>query len=115
MVAHFLDERILVRRGEFGFLDVAGENDRLVGQQEETALDDFLVRPQRERQRVGRFARVQMGAKLFQQALLQQGVLVAALHVLGDFFPPFFDRFDVGQHQLGVDDFDVAHRDQCRR
>ena len=44
VVAHFLNERVLIRRGEFGFLDVAGENDRLVGQQEETALDDFLVR-----------------------------------------------------------------------
>ena len=51
-----------------------------------------------------------MDADQFQQALFQQRVLVAALHVLGDFFAPLFDRFDVGQHQFGVDDFDVAHR-----
>jgi len=49
VVANFLDERVLVRRGEFGFLDVAGEDGRLVGQQEKTALDDFFVRGQRKR------------------------------------------------------------------
>ena len=42
-------------------------------------------------------------------------MFVAALHVLGDFFPPLFDRFKVGQHQFGVDDFDVAHRVHAAR
>ncbi len=110
VVAHLLDERILVGGGEVAFLDVAGEDDRFVGQQKETAHDGFFVGRQRKPERAGRFACVQVRANFSQQMFLQQRVFVAALHVLGNFFPPFFDRFDVGQHQFGVDDFDVAHR-----
>ena len=110
VVAHFLDERIFVGGGEVGFLHVAGEDRRLVGQQEETPDDGFFVRRQRQAERVGRLAGVQVRANLFQHVLLQQRVFVAAFHVLGDFLPPLLDGLEVGQHQFGVDDFDVAHR-----
>ena len=36
--------------------------------------------------------------------------LSAALHVPGDFFQPLLDGLQVGQHQFGRHDLDVAHR-----
>ena len=109
VVTHLLDKGILAGGGEVAFLDVAGEDGWLVGQEKETAQDDFFIGRKGQRQRVGRLARVQVGANFFQQVFLQLRMFVRAFHVLGDFFPPLFDRFDVGQHQFGGDDFDVAH------
>jgi len=42
---------------------------------------------------------VQMGTNLFQQVFLQQRVFVPRFTSLA-IFPPFFDRFDVGQHEF---------------
>ena len=44
VVAHFLDERIFVGGGEVGFLHVAGENGRLVGEQEKSSGDRLFPR-----------------------------------------------------------------------
>ena len=40
----FLHVRICIRLGQIGFLDVRGENGRLVGEQKEAARDRFFFR-----------------------------------------------------------------------
>ena len=99
-----------VRRGEVALLHVGGEDGRLVGEQEEAADDELFLRGQRQPEGVGGLAGVQVRADLLQQVRLQQGVLVAAFDVARDLLQPLLDGLQVGQHQLGGDDLDVAHR-----
>ena len=109
VLADLDDVGIGVGRREIGFLDVAREDRRLVGEQEE--------RP-RERAILGRtvgtaerrLAGVERRLERRQHDFFRRGRLVAALGVLGDAFAPPLHGVEVGEDQLGVDDLDVAHR-----
>jgi hypothetical protein len=97
-----------VRVGEVGVLHVAREDRRLVGEQEELPRDRLLLRRHRHRQH--RLAGVERRLDLGQHGVLRRRGLLALLDVLGDALALLLHRLEVGEHQLGVDHLDVAHR-----
>ncbi len=72
--------------------------------------DDFLAGGQRQAERVGGLASVQVGPEFLQQVRLHQGVLVAAFNLARNLFQPLPDRLQVGQHQFGGHNLDIPHR-----
>ena len=63
VIAHLLDQG-MGRERRVPLLDIAGQDRRLVGQQEKAALDDFFIRRHGQRQGMGRLAGVQVRFKL---------------------------------------------------
>ena len=57
-----------------------------------------------------RFAGVEGCFDFHQYGVFGSGALVAAFDLFRDALAPFFYGFEIGEHQLGVDDLDVAHR-----
>ena len=57
-----------------------------------------------------RFAGVEGCFDFHQHGVFGSGALVAAFDLFGDALAPFFYGFEIGEHKLGVDDLDVAHR-----
>jgi len=109
VVTHLLNKGILAGGGEVAFLDVAGEDGWLVGQEEEAAQDDFFIGRKGSASVLAGLPVSKWAPTFSSRCSSNWRMFVRAFHVLGDFFPPLFDRFDVGQHQFGGDDFDVAH------
>ncbi len=93
---------------EIGFLDVAREDRRLVGEQEERTRERAILGRQRHRER--RLAGVERRLERRQHDFFRRRALVAALDVLGDAFAPPLHAVEIGEDELGVDDLDVAHR-----
>src|SRR6266568_8125303 len=102
--------RISVHTGQVALLHVGGENRGFVGQKEEAPDHEFFLRGKRQRQCVGGFTGVQVGADLFQQVRLQQGVFVSAFDLARNLLQSFADGIEIGQHQLGGNDLNIAQR-----
>jgi hypothetical protein len=64
----------------------------------------------RKLERQSRFSVVEMGNELFAQGKFSLGRLVACSCTLGDPVPALFRPRKIGENQLGIDHFNVAHR-----
>ena len=107
VIRDLLDEGILFGGGEIALGDVAGEEHGLGGEQlEELHQRDLLGCGD---EGVGGLARVQVRGKFLQQRQLENGLLVAGLGLLLGLVDALGDRVEVGEHELGGDDLDVAH------
>ena len=106
--ADFEDVGILVGGGEIGFLHVAGEDRRLVGEQEERLGDDFFLRRELDGERG--LAGVETRFKFFEHGVLGERRLCRrAWRPWRRFSRRFLHGFEIGEDEFGVDDFDVAH------
>jgi len=109
--AHFADERMCVGvlrgRGEIGLGDIAGENAGL-GAEEEEALEQlplFFGAFEGD----GGLASVKMGDQALAEGEFGLRVFFASFRILFGLVLAALDGVHVGEDQLGVDDFDVAH------
>ena len=112
---HVLQRRVRFHRAgnrsEIALGHVAGEERRLRAEQEKFARDQFLFR--RELKSDRRFS----GVEMRQELVHDSDFGLRAFRSGPDFFlqtvVPFLERREIGQDQLGVDDFDVANRIDC--
>ena len=88
------------------FAHVAGEDRGLVRQQEIRRRQRALFRRQLDGER--RLPLVDRRLDLAEHRVLRHRPLVAALGVLGEALAPLLHDLEVGEHELGVDDVDVA-------
>jgi hypothetical protein len=103
-----LHERILRGGGEIALGHIAGEEHRLGGEQLEQLHQGLFVVA--GGQDVGGAFGIEMGFESLQQRELRLGLLVAALRFLLGLVDAFRDGVEVGEHELGGDHLDVAHR-----
>ena len=106
MLRHQL--RIGIALASRAFLDVADVEHRLRGQQAEHAEGALFFRLALQEAR--RLALAQQHQSALHQVELLLGVLVVALGLLGQVIDALLAGFEIGEHQLGLDDLDVGER-----
>ena len=106
--AHMLGGgRISLKIREVVFADIAGEERRLGGQEEKTAQDVLFGIGEFEGERG--LAGVEMGNEFFRKGDFGFGGFVSAARGFLVSLGAFFYRGEIGEDELGIDHFDVAH------
>jgi len=106
--AHMLrGGRISLKIREVVFADIAGEERRLGGQEEKTAQDVLFGIGEFEGERG--LAGVEMGDEFFREGDFGFSGFVSAARGFLVTLGAFFYRGEIGEDELGVDHFDVAH------
>jgi hypothetical protein len=105
---HFADIRVCVGGCKVRLFEVAGEDRGLVGEQKELSGKHPLVGRKRDCERGT--AAVETLLELREHRFFGGCTLLAAFHIFSDALFPFRDAFEVGEHELRVDDLDVANR-----
>jgi len=93
---------------EIGFRDIGGVENRFCGEKKKVSQNGNLLIGDRESD--GRLGFVEMREKFFDES---DGCLRLFIAAADFFLFPFeaaFDGGDIGENQLGVDDFDIADR-----
>src|SRR5438270_8772203 len=118
MLRVILDELDILRRGicsialgygsEIGFSHVTGEKSRLRGQEKEIPRDGFFLWIQRRTNR--RLSGIKMRQKFFGNRTLDFRALFTGTDFFLQSIVALLKGREIGQHQLGVNDFDIANR-----
>ena len=98
--------RLAVAFGGFRFLDVADVKHGLCRQQLQHPPLLFIIG--RNLHGAGRFARIQHLLREGKQTVLIGAFLIPALELAGQVRAAAFDRFQIGEHQLGLDGFGIG-------